>query len=216
MLDMLGQFSGGEPVCLRTWQYIWGHHVMWVDPYLVQIRWSQALSLTDGLLHTWQGLFWLRSYLPSWGHIIWVELMSFGWFCFSSVISSGLCLGMFNHTQCSVCAPAWSLRITTVLVFFCVQILSADPYRISLIIGVALSCCHPHSTRISHYWSQVYLWGLLPWRSSYQEMLDWCDCTSLTEVCGFLGLCSIVRILFKVCETCQTAGCLDKGGHGGS
>jgi len=32
--------------------------------------------------------------------------------------------------------------------------------------------------------------------------LDWLDCTSLTEVHGFLGVCSIVRIWVKDFAKC--------------
>ena len=31
----------------------------------------------------------------------------------------------------------------------------------------------------------------------YQNVLDWPNCTSLTEVCDFLGVCGIVRIWVK-------------------
>ena len=111
------------------------------------------------------GLFSLKLYLPSWGHIVWPKLMSFTPFCPSSNISLELCSGMFNHTQCSGCSSVWSLRITTalgnvlhcvstvvhyklrittVLACLCGHILSTDPSGVSLRVGVALLQCHPH------------------------------------------------------------------------
>ncbi len=39
--------------------------------------------------------------------------------------------------------------------------------------------------------------GHYPEDQKVQKILDWPDCTSLTEVCGFLGVCGIVRIWVK-------------------
>ena len=39
--------------------------------------------------------------------------------------------------------------------------------------------------------------GHYPEDQKVQKILDWPDCTSLTEVCGFLGVCSIFRIWVK-------------------
>src|SRR5882724_2096109 len=39
--------------------------------------------------------------------------------------------------------------------------------------------------------------GHYPEDQKVQKILDWPDCTSLTEVCGFLGVCGIIRIWVK-------------------
>ena len=80
-----------------------------------------------------------RSDCPTWGHIIQPELMSFGQFYPSSIISLELCFGMFDHTWHSGCSSVWSLRITTVLVWLYVHILSTCTSGVSLRVRVALS-----------------------------------------------------------------------------
>ena len=44
--------------------------------------------------------------------------------------------------------------------------------------------------------------GCYPEVQKVQKILDWPDCTSLTEVQGFLGVCGIVQIWVKDFTTC--------------
>jgi len=57
-----------------------------------------------------------------------------------------------------------------------------------------MDLCIPEVVAISH---KCTYRGCYPEDQKVQNILDWLDCTSLTEVHGFLGVCIVVRIWVK-------------------
>src|SRR5882724_6953712 len=57
--------------------------------------------------------------------------------------------------------------------------------------GWKMDLCIPEVVTVSH---KCTYGGHYPEDQKVQKILDWTDCTSLTEVCGFLGVCGTVRI----------------------
>src|SRR5882724_4298668 len=60
--------------------------------------------------------------------------------------------------------------------------------------GWKMDLCIPEVVSIGH---KCTYGGRYPEDQKVQNVLDWLACTSLTEVCGFLGVCGIVRIWVK-------------------
>jgi len=57
-----------------------------------------------------------------------------------------------------------------------------------------MDLCIPEVVTVSH---KCTYGGCYPEDQKVQKILDWLHCTSLTEVCGFLGVCGFVRIWVK-------------------
>jgi len=57
-----------------------------------------------------------------------------------------------------------------------------------------MELCVPEVVAVGHKCTYE---GHYPEDQKVQKILEWPDCTSLTEVCGFLGVCGIVRIWVK-------------------
>ena len=62
-----------------------------------------------------------------------------------------------------------------------------------------MDLCVPEVVAIGH---KCTYGGHYPEDQKVQKILDWPDCTSLTEVCGFLGVCGVVRIWVKDFAKC--------------
>src|SRR5882724_9708716 len=60
--------------------------------------------------------------------------------------------------------------------------------------GWKMDLCIPEVVTISH---KCTYRDHYPEDQKVQKILDWLGCTSLTEVCGFLGVCRVVRIWVK-------------------
>ena len=62
-----------------------------------------------------------------------------------------------------------------------------------------MELCIPEVVAVGHKCTYE---GRYPEVQKVQKILDWPDCASLTEVCGFLGVCGIVRIWVKDFAKC--------------
>jgi len=60
--------------------------------------------------------------------------------------------------------------------------------------GWKMDLCVPEVVAVGHKCTYK---GRYPEDQKVQKILDWPACTSLTEVCGFLGVCGVVRIWVK-------------------
>ena len=60
--------------------------------------------------------------------------------------------------------------------------------------GWKMDLCVPEVVAVGHKYTYE---GRYPEVQKVQKILDWPDCTSLTEVCSFLGVCGIVWIWVK-------------------
>ena len=65
--------------------------------------------------------------------------------------------------------------------------------------GWKMDLCIPEVVAVSH---KCTYGGHYPEDQKVQKILDWLDCTSLTEIHGFLGVCGIVRIWVKDFSKC--------------
>src|SRR5882724_13273373 len=65
--------------------------------------------------------------------------------------------------------------------------------------GWKMDICVPEVVAVGHRCTYE---GHYPEDWKFQKILDWPDCNTLTEVCGFLGVCGVVRIWVKDFAKC--------------